>query len=66
MHNLEADPHAQVTWRGTTVPVRARPASAEEAADVWRTAGEVYVGFSAYRSRIHHRQVRIFVLEPAG
>lgn len=63
VHNLQAHPEAQVTWRGTTTPVRARPASALEVLRVWETAGDVYRGFSAYRSRIQHREVKLFVLE---
>lgn len=65
VHNLQAHPDAQVTWMDITVPVHARAASPQEAEQVWRNAGEVYSGFSAYRSRIRHREIKIFVLEAA-
>lgn len=63
VYNLQAHPDAQVTWREVTTPVRARPASPQETQQVWRNAGDLYRGFSAYRSRIQHREVKIFVLE---
>lgn len=65
VYNLQAHPDAQVTWREVTMSVRARAASPQEAEQVWRNAGDVYRGFSAYRSRIHHRAVKLFVLEAA-
>lgn len=65
VHNLLARPEAEVTWRDRTLPVRARPADPHEAERVWSSAGQVYGGFSAYRSRIRGRDVRLFVLEPA-
>ena len=64
--NLEADPHAQVTWRERTVPVVARLATADEAEQAWATASTIYPGFTLYRERITERAVRIFVLEPAA
>ncbi len=63
--NLEARPHAEVTYRGRTVPVLARPASAEEHDGVLAAADPVYAGYVRYRERITGRRLRIFVLEPA-
>ena len=63
--NLEADPHATVTFRGVTRAVVARPASAAEAAAVLARSGAVYGGYRKYERRITGRRLRVFVLEPA-
>jgi deazaflavin-dependent oxidoreductase (nitroreductase family) len=64
--NLEADPHATVTYRGASREVIARPASPAEAAEVFALAGEFYPGYLNYRTRIGaSRRIRTFVLEPA-
>lgn len=63
--NLEADPHATVRHRGVVRAVRARPASESEAAEVLRSAGSLYGGYTKYQQRITTRRLRIFVLEPA-
>jgi deazaflavin-dependent oxidoreductase (nitroreductase family) len=65
VYNLQAHPNAEVTWRGRTTPVHARPASGQEVEQVWKTAGDVYSSFTTYRSRIQHREVKLFVLEGA-
>ena len=62
--NLEADPHATVSYRGTTMPVKARPATAAEQTEVMENSASVYGGYTKYLQRIHGRRVRIFVLEP--
>ncbi|MCW2767768.1 MAG: ddn [Nocardioides sp.] len=63
--NLEADPHASVTYRGTSREVVARPASDDEFAEVMANSASLYGGYAKYRERITGRRVRIFVLEPA-
>jgi deazaflavin-dependent oxidoreductase (nitroreductase family) len=64
--NLVADPRATVTYRGRTMPVVARPATASEEADVWARSAGVYGGYATYRERVRdHRPVRVFLLEPA-
>ncbi|MFM7224317.1 MAG: nitroreductase family deazaflavin-dependent oxidoreductase [Actinomycetota bacterium] len=63
VHNLEADPQAEVAWRDRSVGVRARPATEPEREIVWARGTEIYGGFAAYRERITDRTVRIFVLE---
>jgi deazaflavin-dependent oxidoreductase (nitroreductase family) len=64
--NLEADPHATVTYRGASREVIARPASPAEAAEVFALAGEFYPGYLNYRTRIGaSRRIRTFVREPA-
>jgi deazaflavin-dependent oxidoreductase (nitroreductase family) len=64
VHNLEAEPRATVTWHDAEVPVRARATTPEETEQVWDAASQLYSGFAAYRHRITHRPVRVFVLEP--
>ena len=63
--NLEADPHATATYRGTTRPVVARPATEAERAEVLDASRRIYGGYVKYNERISGRRVRIFVLEPA-
>ena len=64
--NLEADPHATVTYRGQTRTVTARPATPEEADQIFELAGAFYPGYLHYRERVgESRRIRAFVLEPA-
>jgi len=62
--NLEADPHATLTYRGSTVDVVARPASEAEYAAVLAESAGVYGGYLKYVQRISGRRVRIFLFEP--
>jgi deazaflavin-dependent oxidoreductase (nitroreductase family) len=65
--NLEADPRATVTYRGTSRSVAARAASTDEAERVFATARQFYSGYAKYQQRIgDRRKVRVFVLEPAS
>jgi len=61
--NLEADPTATVRYRDVTVPVRARPATEDEHAQVMARSVGIYGGYEKYEQRITGREVRIFVLE---
>ena len=64
--NLEADPRATVTYRGTTVDVVARPATMDEAPRIIAEAGRFYGGYLKYQQRIgDSRRVRVFVLAEA-
>ena len=65
VHNLDADPSATVSYRGRSVEVRARPASAGEHEAVLGRAEELYVGYLYYQERIRTRSVRVLVLERA-
>jgi deazaflavin-dependent oxidoreductase (nitroreductase family) len=66
VHNLEADPRASVTYRGTTRDVVARAATATEAAEVFELAGRFYPGYAHYRRRVgESRRIRVLVLERA-
>ena len=59
--NLEADPHATVTYRERNVSVIARVADEYDTA--LSAAAKVYPGYDKYRERISGREVRVFVLE---
>ena len=62
--NLETDPHATVTYRGTSRDVVARPATAVETDEIFTRAASFYAGYRNYRQRIGgSRQIRVFVLE---
>jgi deazaflavin-dependent oxidoreductase (nitroreductase family) len=63
--NLLADPRASVTCRGRTTPVRARPVTEEERAQLWPRFVAVYPGYAEYAARLD-REVHMFVLEPVG
>jgi deazaflavin-dependent oxidoreductase (nitroreductase family) len=63
--NLEADPHATVTFHDRSTPAVARPATEPERADVFRDAAVIYPGYDKYQERISGRTIRIFVLESA-
>jgi len=62
--NLLADPQAELSYRGTTVPVVAREAEGDEREAVWTRGCEIYAGYQAYARRIDHRQIHVMVLEP--
>ena len=63
--NLEADPRATVSYRGTAREVVARPATAAEADEIFDLAARFYVGYRHYRHRIgDRRRIRVFVLDP--
>jgi deazaflavin-dependent oxidoreductase (nitroreductase family) len=60
--NLEADPRATVTYRGTSRAVVARPADPDQVEQVFAATAGVYSGYQKYRGRIDGRRVRVFVL----
>lgn len=64
--NLEADPAATMTYRGTSLEVVARPTSDAEQAEVLACAEKIYVGYRKYQTRITGRRLRVFVLEAAA
>lgn len=64
VYNLEADPHASVTYRNVSRDVVARPATDEEFAEVMANSTSIYSGYKKYRQRITGRTIRIFVLDP--
>ena len=63
--NLEADPHATVTFRNVRREVVARPADQAEVEEIFELAGQFYPGYLKYRERVgDSRRIRAFVLEP--
>ena len=64
VHNLEADPHANVGYRDREAAVIARPATADEYDVAFTAAAKVYPGYDKYRERISDREIRVFVLQP--
>lgn len=65
VYNLEADPSVTVTYRDRTANAVARLADVDEADETFRRAGAIYPGYLHYRERAAHRNIRVFVLEPA-
>jgi deazaflavin-dependent oxidoreductase (nitroreductase family) len=62
--NLEADPHATLTYRGSSREVVARAATTAEADEVFRLAARFYPGYARYRQRVgQSRRIRVFVLD---
>lgn len=62
--NLEADPHARLTYRERSVDVVARPLVGDEAEELLGRAERLYAGYRKYQTRITGRRLRIFALEP--
>jgi deazaflavin-dependent oxidoreductase (nitroreductase family) len=63
--NLEANPRAEVDFRGEHRTVRARRASAEEERRLWPRILEQYSGFEEYR-RMTDREIPVVILEREG
>ena len=61
--NLEANPDAEVETGRRRRPVRARVATGDERAELWRRFSERYSGFDDYAANVT-RDIRLFVLEP--
>ena len=61
--NLEARPDAEVEVRRRRLPVRARVATGDERAELWRRFTETYSGFDDYAANVT-RDIHLFVLEP--
>jgi deazaflavin-dependent oxidoreductase (nitroreductase family) len=64
-HNLKADPEAEVELGRERRAVRARIASGEERADLWRRHNEQYAGFDDYIAKLE-RTPSVWVLERRG
>ena len=65
VYNLAAHPHAEVTYRGLTLKVSARPASESEFAEIILRAAIVYPPARGYVRPASGREVRAFILEAA-
>ena len=61
--NLVANPDVELTMNGTTRPMRARTASAEEKAALWPRITKVYRGYAGYQKRTG-RDIPVIICEP--
>ncbi|MET8078909.1 nitroreductase/quinone reductase family protein [Streptomyces sp. NPDC005303] len=57
--NLIAHPDAEVSWKGTDVPVTATLLTGEERAAVWKTALAFWPPYATYQARVE-REIRLF------
>jgi deazaflavin-dependent oxidoreductase (nitroreductase family) len=62
--NLEADPEVEVQVKGDRFRARARPATAEEKPEMWRTMTAHWPAYDEYQSKTH-REIPVVVLERA-
>lgn len=61
-HNLKANPETSVQIGSERRPVRAREATPEERARIWKRAVELWPQYAAYQARTE-RQIPVVVLE---
>ncbi len=61
--NLTANPDVEVTIEGTTIPMRARTATAAEKAELWPTIVAAYKGYAGYQKRTD-RDIPVVICEP--
>lgn len=61
--NLIANPGAEVSYQGTTVPVRAHLLTSEERTEVWPRLVKLWPNYELYMER-SGRELRIFRLDP--
>ncbi|MFE9624535.1 nitroreductase/quinone reductase family protein [Streptomyces sp. NPDC006527] len=61
--NLLAHPDAEISWKGTDIPVTARLLEGEERAAVWKAALAFWPPYATYQARVD-REIRLFRLTP--
>lgn len=61
--NLVANPDVELTVDGTTVPMRAHTASAEEKAELWPRIVATYRGYAGYQHKTE-RDIPVVICEP--
>ncbi len=61
--NLRDDPDVEVTMSGSTKPMRARVATADEKAEMWPKITSKYKGYAGYQRKTE-RDIPVVVLEP--
>jgi deazaflavin-dependent oxidoreductase (nitroreductase family) len=61
--NAVANADVTLTVNGETVPMRARPATAEERAELWPQVVKVYKGYAGYQ-RNTDREIPLLICEP--
>jgi deazaflavin-dependent oxidoreductase (nitroreductase family) len=64
VHNLVAQPQAEVAKAGRRALVTAVEVTGEQAEQIWRSARELYRGFRTYPERTGGRRIRVFILRP--
>lgn len=64
-YNLRADPTGEVAVDGQERRFRAVAAQGERRQRIWQEGLRVYPGWSQYEKRASHREIAVFVLEPA-
>lgn len=61
--NLLAQPEVELTIEGRSRAMRARPASADEKADLWPRVLSAYQGYAAYQRR-SKRDIPLVICDP--
>ncbi|MER5196917.1 nitroreductase/quinone reductase family protein [Streptomyces sp. NPDC002755] len=61
--NLLAHPDAEISWKGTDIPVTAVPLTGEERAAVWKALLAFWPPYATYQARVE-REIRLFRLTP--
>jgi deazaflavin-dependent oxidoreductase (nitroreductase family) len=62
--NLRDNPDVELTLKGSTRPMRAHVASADEKAELWPEVVAAYKGYGQYQTRTE-RDIPLVILEPA-
>lgn len=63
--NLQAEPRAEIAYRGRTAAVIAREADGEEREAAYARGCHMYTGYKVFVRRVEHRRpVHVIVLEP--
>ncbi|MFJ9629096.1 nitroreductase family deazaflavin-dependent oxidoreductase [Streptomyces sp. NPDC101175] len=57
--NLIAHPDAEISWKGTEIPVTARLLAGDERAEVWQAALVFWPPYATYQARVE-REIRLF------
>ena len=61
--NLLAHPDAEISWKGTDIPVTARLLAGEERAAVWKALLAFWPPYATYQARVE-REIRLFRIVP--
>ena len=61
--NLRSDPEVEVTMGGSTKPMTARIASADERAELWPRVTSAYKGYAGYQTKTE-REIPLVILTP--
>jgi deazaflavin-dependent oxidoreductase (nitroreductase family) len=61
--NLRAHPDAEISWKGTDIPVTAVLLAGEERAAVWKELLAFWPPYAAYQARVE-REIRLFRIVP--